>query len=53
MERDHLEDKVVNKIIIKWTLNPGHTYGGAKLIHMKGSCQHINDPTGSVIYKKK
>jgi len=50
MEREHLEDQDVDEII-KWTLNAGHTYEDAKLIHRKGSCQHINDPTGSVTYQ--
>jgi len=30
MEREHLEDKDVDGMIIKWTLNAGHTYEGAK-----------------------
>jgi hypothetical protein len=48
MEREHLEDIGVEEITIKCALNTVHTYEGAKLIHMKGSCQHINVPTGSV-----
>lgn len=52
MEREHLEDQGVDEIIIKWTLNAGHTSEGAKLIHRKGSYQYINDTTGPVIYKK-
>lgn len=47
MEREHLEDQGIDEIVIKWTLKAGHTNDGAKLIHMKGSCQHINDLTGS------